>query len=176
MLAGLDDEAAFELSCEKWRVEGAFKSAASGAVLEASGLELRSKLEAVVAANLLRDAIVECCMTDTRSSRKFHGHRRVGDLGASYQKRVHDITIPSIITFATVAYSSGYLTVPFQYDTLCNTILKSVDPVSPSQALTRCGFSEMAVDQVAYFARQFTEPVTGSGGRRRWACGRHAIL
>lgn len=59
MLVGFDDEAAFEFSCEKWRVEGAFTSAASGAVLEASGLELRSKLEAVEATNLLRDAIVE---------------------------------------------------------------------------------------------------------------------
>jgi hypothetical protein len=59
MLVGFDDEAAFELSCEKWRVEGAFRSAASGAALGASGLELRSKLEAVEAANLLRDAIFE---------------------------------------------------------------------------------------------------------------------
>lgn len=59
MLAGFDDGADCELSCEKWRVEGAFTSAASGAVLEARGLELRSKLEAVEATNLLRDAIVE---------------------------------------------------------------------------------------------------------------------
>lgn len=59
MLAGFDDEAAFELSCEKWRVEDAFKSAANGAVLVASGLELRVKPEAVEATNLLRDAIVE---------------------------------------------------------------------------------------------------------------------
>ena len=59
MLAGFDDEADCEFSCEKWRVEGACRSAASGAVLEARGLELRSKLEAVEATNLLRDAIVE---------------------------------------------------------------------------------------------------------------------
>ena len=58
MLAGFD-EAECELSCVKLRVAGAFKSAASGAVLEASGLELRSKLEAVEATNRLRDAIVE---------------------------------------------------------------------------------------------------------------------
>lgn len=42
----------------KLRVAGAVKSAASGAVLEASGLELRSKLEAAEATNRLRDAIV----------------------------------------------------------------------------------------------------------------------
>ena len=68
MLVGFDDEAAFEFSCEKWRVSGALKRAASDAALGASGLELRSKLEAVEAANLLRDAIVEVeasgCMTD----------------------------------------------------------------------------------------------------------------
>lgn len=58
MLAGLEDEADCEVSCEKWRVEGACKSAASGAVLGASGLEVRSNLEAVEATNLLRDAIV----------------------------------------------------------------------------------------------------------------------
>lgn len=40
-------------------MEGAFKSAASDAVLEVSGLELRSMLEAVEATNLMRDAIVE---------------------------------------------------------------------------------------------------------------------
>lgn len=40
MLVGFDEEAAFELSCEKWRVEGVYKSAASGATLGANGLEL----------------------------------------------------------------------------------------------------------------------------------------
>ena len=59
MLAGFDDGADCELSCEKWRVEGAFTSAASGADFGASGLEFRSKLEAAEATNLLRDAIVE---------------------------------------------------------------------------------------------------------------------
>lgn len=58
MLAGFD-EAERELSWEKLRVAGALRSAESGAVLEASGLELLSKLEAVEATNLLRDAIVE---------------------------------------------------------------------------------------------------------------------
>ena len=58
MLVGFDDEAAFEFSCEKWRVSGALKRAASDAALGASGLELRSKLEAVEATNLLRDAII----------------------------------------------------------------------------------------------------------------------
>lgn len=59
MLVGLDDEADCELSCEKWRVEVACSSAASGAVRAASGLELRSKPEAAEATNLLRDAIVK---------------------------------------------------------------------------------------------------------------------
>jgi hypothetical protein len=58
MLAGFDDGADCELDCVKLRVEGAFKSAASGAVLEANGLELRSNLEAVEATNRLCDAIV----------------------------------------------------------------------------------------------------------------------
>lgn len=58
MLAGFD-EAECELSCVKLRVEGVLKMAASGAVLDASGLELRRKLEAVEATNRLCDAIVE---------------------------------------------------------------------------------------------------------------------
>ena len=59
MLAGFEDEADCEFSCVKLRVYGALKIVASGAVLEASGLELLSKLEAVEATNRLRDAIIE---------------------------------------------------------------------------------------------------------------------
>jgi len=73
MLAGLDDEADCEFSCEKCRVEVACRTAASGAVREANGRDPRSKLEAAEATSLLRDAIVEVeanewVVTDTRSS------------------------------------------------------------------------------------------------------------
>lgn len=97
MLAGFDDEAAFELSCEKWRVDGGFKSAASGAVLEATGVGLRSKLEAVEAANLLRDAIVE---VEASGGRRTRGAPRSSiGVGASARRRVgevHDITTPAL--------------------------------------------------------------------------------
>jgi hypothetical protein len=69
MLAGFDDGAECELSCVKLRVDGAFRIVASGAVLEASGLEFRRKLEAVEATNRLRDAIVEVEANDGRQTR-----------------------------------------------------------------------------------------------------------
>jgi hypothetical protein len=51
--------AACELSCVKLRAEHVVKTAASGDILEvASGRELRSSVEAVVAASRVRDAIV----------------------------------------------------------------------------------------------------------------------
>lgn len=57
MLVG--SEAECELSCEKLRAEDVVKAAASGDILEvASGLELRSSPEAVVAASRVRDAII----------------------------------------------------------------------------------------------------------------------
>src|SRR5690242_21944054 len=55
MLAGLDDEADCEFSCEKCRVEVACRTAASGAVREANGRDPRSKLEAAEATSLLPD-------------------------------------------------------------------------------------------------------------------------
>jgi hypothetical protein len=51
--------AACELSCVKLRAEHVVKAAASGDILEvARGRELRSSVEAVVAASRVRDAIV----------------------------------------------------------------------------------------------------------------------
>ena len=69
-----------ELSCEKLRAEDVVKAAASGDILEvASGFELRSSPEAVVAASRVRDAIMGRlgASDDDVGHAKLQSHRRI---------------------------------------------------------------------------------------------------
>jgi len=78
MLVG--SEAECELSCEKLRAEDVVKAAASGDILDvASGLELRSSPEAVVAASRVRDAIMGRlgASNDDVGHAKLQSHRRI---------------------------------------------------------------------------------------------------
>jgi hypothetical protein len=93
-LAGLEAEC--EVRCEKLRADEVAKAAASGEVLDvASDREVLSKLEPVEAISRVRDAIVRFGASggddETRSSKKFHLHRRTAAQRA-------DLDINDIIT------------------------------------------------------------------------------